>query len=227
MAPPVLARRTALVLAPSLLAAPALAQGPAATPAPTPGPATDPVPDPRTAERGIGRPDAPVRVIEFFSLTCSHCAAFHKEVFPRVKAELITTGQARMVWRDFPLDRLALVASAVARSLPAERYEGFIGALLNNQDRWAFTRGDPKEELAKMAALAGMNRATYDTVFADEALQRAILEGRARAEQEFQVQATPSFNFASLAKGPGPGRNQSGNMPFETFATLVQEVSRA
>ena len=75
-----------------------------------------------------------------------------------------------------------------------------------------------------MAALAGMNRATYDQVFADEALQRAILESRARAEQEFQVQATPSFNFG---KGSGAGRNQSGNMPFDTFAGMVQEAARA
>jgi protein-disulfide isomerase len=216
MAPPVLARRTVFALAPTLLAAPSLAQGTA----PAPAPASDP----RLVDRAIGKAEAPVRVLEFFSLTCSHCASFHKEVFPQVKAELIATGRARLVWRDFPLDRLALVAAAVARSLPAERYEGFIGALLANQDRWAFTRGDPKEELAKMAALAGMNRATYDQVIADEALQRAILEGRARAEQEFQVQSTPSFNFG---KGTGAGRNQSGNMPFDTFAGLVQEAAKA
>jgi protein-disulfide isomerase len=212
-------RRSLLALAPALLAAPALGQAP--TPA---APAAEPTPDPRLADRGIGKPEAPVRVIEFFSLTCSHCAAFHKEVFPQVKTDLIATGQARLVWRDFPLDRLALVAAAVARSLPAERYEGFIGALLNNQDRWAFTRGDPKDELAKMAALAGMNRASYEAVIADEALQRSILEARARAEQEYQIQSTPSFNFG---KGSGTGRNQSGNMPFDTFAQHVREAARA
>ncbi len=198
-----------LGLAPLGLASPALAQG-------APPAAAAPAADPRLADRSIGKAEAPVRVIEFFSLTCSHCAAFHKETFPKVKTDLVATGQVRLVWRDFPLDRLALVAAAVARSLPVERYEGFIGALLNNQDRWAFTRGDPKEELAKMAALAGMNRAQYDQVFADEALQRAILEGRARAEQEFQVTATPAFVFGS--------RSQSGNMAFEVFARHVQEA---
>ncbi len=221
MALPDLARRSLFalpaLLTPALLAGPAQAQ-------PTQAQAVDPATDPRLAERAIGKAEAPVRVLEFFSLTCSHCATFHKEVLPRIKTELVATGQARLVWRDFPLDRLALAASAVARSLPGERYEGFIGALLNNQDRWAFTRGDPKEELAKLAALAGMNRATYDQVFADEGLQRSIMEGRARAEQEFQVQSTPSFNFG---RGSGAGRNQSGNMPFETFATMVQEAAKA
>lgn len=194
--------RRLVLAAPLLAAAPALAQGA----------------DPRLGERAIGSAEAPVKVIEYFSLTCSHCAAFHKETYPRVKAELITPGQVRLIWRDFPLDRLALVAAAVARSLPAERYEGFIGALLGNQDRWAFTRGDPKEELGKMAALAGMPKATYEQVFADEGLQRAILENRARAEQEHRVQATPSFVFGN--------RTESGNMTFETFARHVAEAPK-
>ena len=117
--------------------------------------------DPRLSERGIGNPDAPVKVIEFFSLTCSHCAAFHRDTFPRVKRDMVERGAIRLIWRDFPLDQIALAAAAVARSLPAERYEGFIGALLSSQDRWAFTRGDPMVELAKMAALAKLGRGVY------------------------------------------------------------------
>ncbi|RYI99312.1 MAG: DsbA family protein, partial [Acetobacteraceae bacterium] len=178
--------------------------------------------DPRLTERGIGNPEAPVKVMEFFSLTCTHCAAFHKEVFPRVKRELVETGAIRMIWRDFPLDQLALLASAVARSLPAERYEGFIGALLSSQDRWAFTRGDPTAELAKMAALAGMAKPRFDEIVADAGLQRAILEQRMQAEKEFSVSATPSFSF----QGKGTPRNQSGNMPFERFQQLVGEAGR-
>jgi protein-disulfide isomerase len=201
----------------TLLAAPGLmAAGLAATPLAARAQATDP----RLSERGIGNPDAPVKVIEFFSLTCSHCAAFHKETFPRVKRDLVERGAIRLIWRDFPLDQIALAAAAVARSLPAERYEGFIGALLSSQDRWAFTRGDPLVELGKMAALAGMQKAQYDQVVADEALKRAILEQRMAAEKEFSVQATPSFSF----QGGGTVRNQSGNMPFDKFQQLVLEV---
>ncbi len=176
--------------------------------------------DPRLSERGIGNPEAPVKVIEFFSLTCSHCAAFHKEIYPRVKKELVETGAIRLIWRDFPLDQVALTAAAVARSLPAERYDGFVSALFASQDRWAFTRGDPFVELAKMAALAGMPKAQFDQVQKDEALKRAILEQRMVAEKEFSVQATPSFSF----QGGGTIRNQSGNMPFERFQALIQEV---
>ena len=69
--------------------------------------------DPRMAERGIGKPDAKTTVLEYFSLTCTHCAAFQKETFPDVKAKLIDTGTIRYVWRDYPLDQVALIAAMV------------------------------------------------------------------------------------------------------------------
>jgi protein-disulfide isomerase len=199
-----LTRRLILAM-PALAAAPALAQ----------------TADPRMAERGTGRPDAPVTVTEFYSLTCSHCAAFHQNTYPMVKRDLIQTGSLRLVWVDFPLDQVALAAACVARSLPAERYEGFIGALLANQDRWAFTRGDPREELAKMAALAGMSRAKYDEALADDGLKRAILTQRQVAEKEFNVSATPSFSFRGRKTV-----NQSGDMPFDKFKQLAEEARR-
>lgn len=211
-----LARRSLLGAAGLVAVGSAFAQAPAQTPA-QPG-------DPRLGERGVGRAEAPVRVMEFFSLTCSHCAAFHRDTYPQVKRELVETGAVRLIWRDFPLDQLALTAAMVARSLPAERYEGFIGALLASQDRWAFTRGaDPADELAKLAALAGMGRAQYDQVRQDEALRRAILEQRLVAEREYTVQATPSFAFTSGSST----RNQSGSVSFDRFRQLVEETRRA
>jgi len=174
--------------------------------------------DPRLAPRTSGQANAPVTVIEFFSLTCSHCAAFHNQVWPRVKAELVNTGRVRMVWRDFPLDGVALAAASIARALPEERYEAFISTLFQTQDRWAFAQGRQLEELAKLAALAGMSRQTLDEVVADEALRRGILEQRVAAEREFQIRATPSFAFN--------GRMHNGNLPFEQFARLVQDAPR-
>lgn len=175
--------------------------------------------DPRLGVRATGPATAPVTVTEFFSLTCGHCAAFHNGVWPRVKAELVNTGRIRMVWRDFPLDGIALAAAAVARALPEERYEAFIGTLFQTQDRWAFAQGRQIDELARIAALAGMDRASLDAVLADEALRRGILEQRVAAEREFQIRATPSFAFN--------GRLHSGNLPFEQFVRLVQEAPKS
>ncbi|MBU8543727.1 MULTISPECIES: thioredoxin domain-containing protein [Roseomonadaceae] len=210
-------RRSLLTLAAGALAfAPGavLAQGAAPATPPPPALAAD---DPRMTERSLGRADAPVTVIEYFSLTCGHCAAFHRETWPKVKSDLVQAGRMRMVFRDFPLDGLALAAAAVARSLPAERYEPFISTLLSSQDRWAFARGgDPREELFKVAALAGMPRAKYDEVLADQALARAILAARVAGQQEHNVSSTPTFVFGSRAV--------PGNMTFTRFAQLVGET---
>jgi protein-disulfide isomerase len=194
--------------------------------------------DPRLGERTTGQAGAPVRVLEFFSLTCGHCATFHRETWPQVKRELVDTGAIQMVWWDFPLDQLALAGAAVARSLPPERYEGFIGALLNSQERWAFTRGDQMGEMARIAAVAGMSRPKFDEVVADDRLKRAILERRLVAERDYAVSATPSFSFQGMGQGTGQStsqstgqgtgapRSHSGAIPFDRFKQLVEEARR-
>lgn len=204
-----LTRRTLLaapaLLAPTLLApTAALAQG---TTAPSAA-------DPRLAERSSGRADAPQTVIEYFSMTCGHCAQFHAGVWPRVKSELVDTGKVRMVWRDFPLDQLAVAAHAVARALPPERYDAFVGALLASQDRWAFARGaDSIGEIAKVAAIAGLSREQVQAAASDQALQRAVLENRLKGEREHRVNSTPTFVFGS--------RVQAGSVTFDRFRELA------
>jgi protein-disulfide isomerase len=187
----------------------------------TPARAQSGASDPRLGERSLGKADAPVTVQEFFSLTCSHCAAFQKETWPQVEKELVQTGLVRWVWRDFPLDRTALAAAAVARALPPARYEGFITTLLVNQERWAF-RQDWADELAKMAALAGLSRQAFEQLRGDEAYLRGILAGRMEAEKEFKIEATPSFAIQS----GGRTKMQNGNVAFDRFKALVEEVRR-
>ena len=174
--------------------------------------------DPRLGERSAGRADAPVTAVEYFSLTCSHCAGFHQDTWPQVKRELVDTGKVRMVWRDFPLDQLALAAAVAARALPPERYEGFIGALFASQDRWAFARGvDNLGEIAKIAALAGMSRAEFDAAQNDEGLKRGILLGRQDAENRLRINSTPSFVFGS--------RVVPGALPFDRFAEAARQAA--
>ena len=193
-------RRTTLALGAAALAFPALAD----------------TPDPRLGERAIGSASAPVTVTEFYSLTCPHCARFTALVMPRIKSELIDTGKLRYVFSDFPLDRTALYAAMVARALPADRYAPFCSALLASQDRWAFNRqADPMVELAKVAALAGMPRAAFDAVVADNAFRDAILGIQAATIKEHKVDSTPTFLFAG---GKSAGRQVSGEQNFDLFA---------
>jgi protein-disulfide isomerase len=201
----ILTRRAALVLPAAMLAIPRAFA------------------DDAIAERGIGDIAAPVNVAEWFSLTCPHCAAFAREALPTINDQLVKTGKVRIVFRDFPLDQVALTAAMVARTLPQERYVPFIEALLASQDRWAFARGvNSTEELAKMAALAGMPRSSFDAAVANTGLRNTILAQQDAAEKTLGVDSTPSFIF----NGPkAKNRKEAGEQSPEAFAKLVADAT--
>jgi len=181
--------------------------------------------DPHMSVRTLGSPSAPVTVTEYFSLTCPHCARFQREIFPQIKAKLVDTGKLQYQWSEYPLDQTALMASQVARYLPPDRYEPFIDALLQTQDRWAYAPGvNSTEELAKMAALAGMPRATFNQAIADTALRNAILTGEDQAQAILHVDSTPTFIFHGAN---GRSRTESGEMSYDEFAKNVAEVGGA
>lgn len=173
--------------------------------------------DQTRTERSIGQADAKYTVNEYFSLTCSHCAAFSAETMPRVKSEFIATGKVRWVFRDYPLDQIALLAAQVARYLPVDRYEPFVEALFATQDRWAFARdADHTEELWKTAGLAGMSRATFDKAVADDGLRNWIVQQRQIATDKWKVDSTPSFVIN--------GTKYAGEMSFDAFSKLVPDT---
>jgi len=179
--------------------------------------------DPRLGLRAVGSPDAPVTVLEFYSLTCSHCARFARDTLPQVQKQLIDPGKVRLEYREFPLDQVALAASLVARALPPKLYEPFVLSLLASQDQWAFARGiNYKEELWKRAALAGMSRATFDATLGDIKLRDDLLKMQDEDAKTYHIDSTPSFIF----NGPTEkGVLKSGEMTYDTFAGLVAQVS--
>ena len=147
--------------------------------------------DPEIApdDRILGQPDAPVTIIEYASLTCPHCASFHKETLPQLKSEFIDTGKVKMVFRDFPLDKMALSAAGLARCMPAERYFPFLSVLFGAQTSWA-TAADPIAALARIARCTSAD-AHLDTVVAQR------LEG----EKRYQIRSTPSFVIGGKTYG--------------------------
>lgn len=177
----------------------------------------------RLTPRFIGDEKAPVTVVEFFSLTCPHCAAFSRDTLPQVREQLVATGKLKYVFRDFPLDQVALTAAMVARSLPPERYEPFVSALLASQARWAFARGvNTTDELAKMSGLAGLSRKAFDAAIADTELRTAIVADQEDAEKTLKVDSTPTFIF----NGP-KARDQRvpGDLTFAEFAKQVSDAA--
>jgi protein-disulfide isomerase len=176
-----------------------------------------PADDQHRAERTLGDAAAKVTVIEFFSLTCTHCATFARTTMPDVERDLISPGKVRFVYHDFPLDQVALTAAMVARYLPPAQYYPFISALFANQDRWAFARGiNTTDEIWKLAALAGMSRATFDQAIADTGLRNWLLEQQQADQSRWKIDATPSFVIN--------GQKYSGEMSYDAFRKLLPDV---
>jgi protein-disulfide isomerase len=156
--------------------------------------------DPRMAPRAYGPEDAKNVVEEWFSFTCPHCAAFAKDDYPIIRSKLIDTNKIRYIFHEFPRDKLDLAAACVARSLPPSRYEPFVLALMDSQKQWAFNRrANPTDELAKMAALAGMPRDVFDKAIADQKLQDAIIAAQTAAEERYNIDSTPTFIINGVA----------------------------
>ena len=154
---------------------------------------------PRTAsaeafvdEAVLGAADAPVTVIEYASMTCPHCAQFHANAMPTLKEEYIGTGKVRLVYRDFPLDAMALKAAMVARCGGEDRYFAFVDVIYGQQARWARSP-DPVAALKQLVQIGGLTADEVDACLADKALETVILQNRLTGQNEHEVELTPTF----------------------------------
>ena len=141
----------------------------------------------------VGKADAPVTIVEYASMTCGHCAAFHNTVLPKLKAKYIDTGKAKLIFREFPLDNVAAAVSMLGRCLPAEASSAFISEMFKRQQEWAFQPGNPLPRLFEMARQVGFTQASFDKCLTDQKLLEQIEAAREKASKKFGVSATPTF----------------------------------
>lgn len=167
-------------------------------------------------DRILGKPDAPITIVEFASLTCPHCADFDANTLPKLKSEWIDTGKARLVFRDFPLDQAAVRAAMLARCAPPEQFYAFIDELFHSQVNWA-TGGKVETALGKLAKLSGMSDDQFAACMKDESLQKRVLDSRLEAEQQYKVESTPTF-FIN-------GVQVVGAQPYAEFERLLNKAA--
>jgi protein-disulfide isomerase len=139
-----------------------------------------------------GNPDAPITIIEYSSMTCPHCAAFHKEVLPAIKSKYIDTGKVKYIIREFPLDNVAATAAMLARCVEPARYYDFVDMLYSRQEDWAY-KDQPLPELQKLSKQAGFTEERFKQCSSDEKTLNYISWVRDRGNKQFGVRATPSF----------------------------------
>ncbi|MGB0570559.1 MAG: DsbA family protein [Alphaproteobacteria bacterium] len=172
--------------------------------------------DPATAlqERSIGSSDAPVTLIEYFSLTCPFCARFHNDVYGDLKKKYVDTGKVRFVYKEFPHDGVDLRAGMMARCADPRRYAGLVQVLFKNQPNWARSN-DPMAELAKIGRLAGIDDATFESCTSSEELSNGLLAERQKASAQ-GVRSTPTFAI--------DGQLYPGSLSIEEFSEIIDPL---
>jgi protein-disulfide isomerase len=140
----------------------------------------------------LGKKDAPVTIVEYSSMTCSHCADFHRDVFPDLKKKYIDTGKVKYILREFPFDNVAAAAFMLTRCVDTSRRYDLVSILYKRQSDWAFNKA-PIEDLKRFSKQAGFTDETFNKCLSDEKLLTSMENDRERAHKEFAINSTPTF----------------------------------
>ncbi|MEE8394189.1 MAG: DsbA family protein [Rhodospirillales bacterium] len=184
---------------------------------PAPGPARADIAsiEDATAEKVMGNADAPVTMIEYSSLSCPHCAAFHRDSLPKIKKTYIDTGKVKLIYRDFPFGGLAMAGAMVARCAGSKKYFGMIDILFRSQEDW--TRGkNPLADIKRVARFGGMSESDVEKCLADEPLMQAIQKRQKEGETEYGVNSTPTFFINGI--------EVKGALPFEEYKKVIDKA---
>ena len=165
----------------------------------------------------IGDENAPITIIEYASMSCSHCANFHTNTLPELKKEYIDTGKVRMVFRDYPFNYPALLGSMMLRCIPSEVRYDYMNALYELQTTWVDK--DPKitkKELYKIMQSGGMTKDEFNSCYTNLDNENLILEGVMAAQKEFNIKSTPSFVVN--------GNILEGNKNIKEFRQIIDKI---
>jgi len=149
-------------------------------------------------DMAIGAEDAPVTIVEYASVTCPHCATFHETVYPQIKQKYVDTGRVRFVFREFPTPPATLavagfmVARCAAEKTDKSAYFAVLDNLFRTQMTWAFG-DDPRGELLKIAAQAGMDEQAFTQCLERKDILAGINEKVENGAEEYEISGTPSF----------------------------------
>ena len=164
-------------------------------------------------EMSIGSADAKVTIVEYASMTCGHCGAFHASTYPALKEKYVDTGKVRFVFREFPFDPLAEAGFMLARCNEAQ-YFPMLSALFLSQSTWVKAE-KPSEALFQISKQAGYSQETFNACLQYSALLENIRAGRAAGEK-LGVESTPTF-FINGEKYPG-------NKSIEAFSAIIDPL---
>lgn len=140
-----------------------------------------------------GNENAKITIIAYESLTCSHCASFHEDVYPQLKKDYLDTGLAKIEFRHFPLDIAALNASKIVQCNQGQSLE-ILNSLYSNQQAWVKgnTIEDINKNLKKFIEQEGFN-INFEKCINDKEIEDFVLNDRIEGVKNFKINATPTI----------------------------------
>jgi protein-disulfide isomerase len=164
-----------------------------------------------------GSPSAPITIIEYASMTCTHCAAFHDTTWPELKAKYIDSGRAKFILREFPLDPLATAGFMLARCAGPDKRNMYIDQLFAQQKTWAFS-DKPIEPLLALVKGLGMSQVDFETCLKNQDLYEQVSQSRERAAEAFNIDSTPTF-FIN-------GRKLTGELSIADIDKIIDPLTK-
>lgn len=168
-------------------------------------------------ELSVGAPTA-LPVVEYFSVTCSHCAAFHRELWPKLKASFVDTGKVRFIFREFVRNPLDIAAFTLARCIGNGDTDKTLAAIeleLLTQSRWAYA-DDSLPLLLEALRPSGLSHDAGMTCLKDNALIDKVRAVEERADKVAKISGTPTFAIN--------GKTYSGELTEKDFADLLKPL---
>ena len=144
-------------------------------------------------DMALGPADAKVTIVEYAAPTCPHCAAFNRDVFPKIKAEYIDTGKVRYVFREFPLNIKDIACSMLTRAIAGDdsaKYFAVADIMFNQQDRLVEKTAETLKLIGKQA---GLSSQAVEDCLKDQALMDKIAADRQFAIDVLKVRRHPDL----------------------------------
>ena len=165
--------------------------------------------------KSMGEINAPLKMIEFASLTCGHCARFHIEVMPEIKKNYIDTGKILYTYKDFPLDKFALKASMISRCSGSKNFFNFLDIFYKKQKDWTRTQ-DPFKSLLKIAKFGGLKDEELKVCIGNKSIEDGLLKDRLKSSKVYDITATPTIYFN--------GEKYKGDLTLEALKLKIDSL---
>mgnify|MGYP002526858112 CR=1 FL=1 len=134
----------------------------------------------------LGNPNAPVSIIEYASLGCSHCADFHTNTYPKIKENFIDTGKVKFVFRNFPLGTPSLAAAMIAHCAGPEKFFGMVEIFFRSQKQWG-NANRPLDELKKTARFGGISNSKVDACLSNQEILTHVQNVARLGQEKYEI----------------------------------------